>query len=128
MTRVKELGLVILTAAVIFFAMQNLHDVHVAFLWFEGNLPLSLIVLVPLLIGLLVGAGTAIVFGHRKGRKARDRERERMTEMKVGGAAEDMIGAEDEPAGLPSAEPAVPEKKKEKKKKRNERAESERSR
>lgn len=112
MTRARELSLVILTAAVIFFAMQNLHDVYVAFLWFEGTLPLSLIVLVPLLIGLLVGAGTAIVFGHRKGRKARERERDRMTEMKVGGAAEDMIGAEDEPGNLPSADPALTEKEK----------------
>lgn len=123
MTRVRELGLVILTAAVIFFAMQNLHDVHVAFLWFEGSLPLSLIALVPLLIGLLVGAGTAIVFGHRKGRKARERERERMAEMKVGGAAEDMVGPEVDSGGLPSGEPAVSEKKRKRKK---ERAESER--
>jgi uncharacterized integral membrane protein len=125
MTRARELGLVILTAAVIFFAMQNLHDVNVAFLWFEGALPLSIIALVPLLIGLLVGAGTAIVFGHRKGRRARERERERMTEMKVGGAAEDTFGTEDEPGRLPSAEPALPEAEREKKK---ERAESERRR
>ena len=122
MTRARELGLVILTAAVIFFAMQNLHDVNVAFLWVEGTLPLSIIALVPLLIGLLVGAGTAIVFGHRKGRRARERERERMTEMKVGGAAEDTFDAEDEPRSLPSAEPARSEKRKKK------RAESERPR
>lgn len=104
MTRIKELGLVLLTAAVIFFAVQNYGtEGAVAFLWWEFAVPISLITLVPLLIGLLVGAGTAVVFGHRKGK----RERERMRELKAGGA-EEMVEDEEEAARLLSdAEPAA---------------------
>jgi len=102
MKRVRELGLVLLTAAVIFFAMQNLDSVDVAFLWFEGSLPLSIIALVPLLIGLLVGAGTAIVFGHRKGKE----ERERMRELKTGAAEE--VAEEDEAEHLLSEGEQMP--------------------
>lgn len=86
MTRVKEFGLVLLTAAVIFFAVQN-YDTQgsVAFLWWDFSVPISLITLVPLLVGLLVGAGTAVVIGHRKGK--------RMRELKSG-AAEEMAPEE----------------------------------
>ncbi|KPK65812.1 MAG: hypothetical protein AMS21_03830 [Gemmatimonas sp. SG8_38_2] len=54
--------MILLTVAVIFFAGQNLGPVEVVFLFWHFYVPLSLIALVPLLIGLLVGfVGTAVV-------------------------------------------------------------------
>lgn len=108
MKRAKELSLVLLTAAVIFFAVQNYASMgEVAFLWFEFTMPISLIAMVPLLVGLLVGAGSALVFGHRKGKRAREKERERMQEMQMADA-EEATGEDDEPGKLTSGEPAAP--------------------
>ena len=62
MDRAKALGMILLTVAVIFFAGQNLGPAEVVFLFWHFYLPLSLITLVSLLIGLLVGfVGTAVV-------------------------------------------------------------------
>lgn len=106
MTRIRELGLVLLTAAVIFFAVQNYGTQGtVAFLWWEFAVPISLITLVPLLIGLLVGAGSAVVFGHRRGK----RERERMRGVKAGAAGEMAEDDEDEAARLLSDTEPRPE-------------------
>jgi len=70
MDRAKALSMILLTVAVIFFAGQNLGLVEVVFLFWHFYVPLSLITLVPLLIGLLVGlVGTAVVV-KRKGQKA----------------------------------------------------------
>jgi len=62
--------MILLTVAVIFFAAQNLASVEVVFLFWHFYVPLSLITLVPLLIGLIVGfVGTAVVI-RRKDHKA----------------------------------------------------------
>jgi hypothetical protein len=54
--------MILLTVAVIFFAAQNLDSVEVVFLFWHFYVPLSLITLVPLLIGLVVGfVGTAVI-------------------------------------------------------------------
>jgi uncharacterized integral membrane protein len=67
MERAKVLSVIILTVAVIFFAGQNLDSVEVTFLFWHFYVPLSLITLVPLLVGLVVGwVGTAVVIRHRK--------------------------------------------------------------
>ncbi len=66
MDRAKALGMILLTVAVIFFAGQNLDSVEVVFLFWHFYVPLSLIALVPLLIGLVVGfVGTAVVIKRR---------------------------------------------------------------
>ena len=62
MDRAKALGMILLTVAVIFFAGQNLEPKEVVFLFWHFDVPLSLITLVPLLIGLVVGfVGTAVI-------------------------------------------------------------------
>lgn len=67
MIRVREISLMLLTAAIIFFAGQNLHAVDVEFLFWKFQVPLALISLVPLLAGLVIGvAGTAITLGRRR--------------------------------------------------------------
>jgi uncharacterized integral membrane protein len=67
MTRVREITLMLLTAAIIFFAVQNLRAVEVEFLFWTFQVPLALITLVPLLAGLVIGvAGTAITLGRRR--------------------------------------------------------------
>ncbi len=67
MIRVREISLMLLTAAIIFFAGQNLHAVDVEFLFWKFQVPLALISLVPLLAGLVIGvASTAITLGRRR--------------------------------------------------------------
>ncbi len=67
MIRAREITLMLLTAAIIFFAGQNLHTVDVEFLFWTFPVPLALITLVPLLAGLVIGvAGTAITLGRRR--------------------------------------------------------------
>ena len=67
MTRVREIGLMLLTAAIIFFAGQNLGAVDVVFLAWDFQVPLALITLVPLLAGLVIGiAATAIMMRKRQ--------------------------------------------------------------
>jgi uncharacterized integral membrane protein len=67
MNRVREIGLMLLTAAIIFFAGQNLGPVEVVFLAWRFQVPLALITLVPLLAGLLIGVGaTAIMMRKRR--------------------------------------------------------------
>ncbi len=58
--RIKAIALILLTASIIFFGLQNLHTVPVAFLVWQFEASVSLLVLFPLLAGLLVGGGTAI--------------------------------------------------------------------
>ena len=66
MDRAKALGMILLTVAVIFFAAQNLDSVEVVFLFWHFYVPLSLITLVPLLVGLVAGfVGTAVVIKRR---------------------------------------------------------------
>ncbi len=71
MKRAREIGLMAVTAAMIFFAWQNLNSVEVAFLFWRFEAPLPVVVLVPLLVGLIVGAaGTAITIRKRRRREA----------------------------------------------------------
>jgi uncharacterized integral membrane protein len=75
MDRAKALGMILLTAAVIFFAAQNLDSVQVEFLFWTFSVPLSLITLFPLLIGLVIGtAGTAVVIKRRERKAVADGE------------------------------------------------------
>ncbi|UCC71683.1 MAG: DUF1049 domain-containing protein [Gemmatimonadota bacterium] len=77
MTRVREIALMILTAAIIIFAGQNLGAVEVAFLFWNFEVPLALITLVPMLAGLIVGVGaTAVKMRKRRGAAAGDDEPE----------------------------------------------------
>lgn len=69
--RIQALALVSLTAAIIFFALQNLHTVPVAFLVWDFEANVSLLVLIPLLAGLLIGAGTAVYIAALSRVKAR---------------------------------------------------------
>lgn len=71
MKRAREIGLMILTAAMIFFAWQNLESVEVDFLFWQFNAPLPVVVLFPLLIGLVLGAvGMALTGRRRRAAKA----------------------------------------------------------
>jgi uncharacterized integral membrane protein len=92
MTRVREISLMLLTAAIIFFAGQNLNPVDVQFLFWNFQVPLALISLVPLLAGLVIGVtGTAIKLGRRR----------RGSEPEAAGAIEPPAEGElgDEPTG-----------------------------
>ncbi|NIR42840.1 MAG: DUF1049 domain-containing protein [Gemmatimonadetes bacterium] len=65
--RIQAFALVFLTAAVIFFAMQNaLETVPVAFLVWDFQASVSLLVLLPLLVGLVMGAATAVYVAARR--------------------------------------------------------------
>lgn len=66
MKRAREIGLMALTAAMIFFAWQNLHSVEVSFLFWQFEAPLPVVVLIPLLVGLIVGAVGMAVSGRRR--------------------------------------------------------------
>ena len=84
MTRVREITLMLLTAAIILFAGQNLQAVDVQFLFWDFQVPLALITLVPLLAGLVIGiAGTAVRMGRRR------RETEPEAEGEVESEADD---------------------------------------
>lgn len=71
MTRAREIVLILLTAGIIFFAYQNLGSEEVTFLFWEFQVPVALIALVPLLAGLVIGAGSTAVFIRRRRRLAR---------------------------------------------------------
>ncbi len=66
MKRAREIGLMVLTAAMIFFAWQNLDTVEVSFLFWQFDAPLPVVVLIPLLVGLIVGAVGMAVSGRRR--------------------------------------------------------------
>ncbi len=66
MNRAREIGLMVLTAAMIFFAWQNLYTVEVSFLFWRFEAPLPVVVLIPLLVGLVVGAVGMAVTGRRR--------------------------------------------------------------
>ncbi len=66
MKRAREIGLMVLTAAMIFFAWQNLYTVEVSFLFWQFEAPLPVVVLIPLLVGLVVGAVGMAVSGRRR--------------------------------------------------------------
>jgi uncharacterized integral membrane protein len=62
----------VLTAGIVFFAWQNLRSEEISFFFWDFQVPVALIALVPMLIGLVVGwAGTAVLV--RK-RSRKDRE------------------------------------------------------
>lgn len=70
--RIQAFAMVFLTAAIIFFALQNgLNLVSVDFLFWEFQASVSLLVLIPLLAGLLIGAGTAVYFAALRRAQAR---------------------------------------------------------
>jgi hypothetical protein len=93
MTRAREFGLILLTAAIILFAGQNLSSVEVVFLFWRFQVAVSLIALVPLLIGLIAGtAGTAIALKRRR----RGAQPEFVQGESPSGAAELAAGVEGE--------------------------------
>jgi uncharacterized integral membrane protein len=104
MTRAREFGLIILTAATILFAAQNLSEVEIAVLFWRFPVSVALIALVPLLIGLVVGtAGTAVRLKRRRraAAAADEMERQALTAGEVDGEMADE-GAADQ--GAPSGE------------------------
>lgn len=66
MSRLRYVSSVFLTAAVIFFALQNLDVVQVRFLRWRLNTSLSLVALGPFLVGLLLGGITALYYARRR--------------------------------------------------------------
>lgn len=77
MTRVREIVLIVLTAAIIVFAAQNVSAVDVVFFAWQFPIPVALIALVPLLAGLVVGAaGAAVLIRRRRQRAEREQELE----------------------------------------------------
>ncbi|MGD2217309.1 MAG: hypothetical protein PVJ64_11145 [Gemmatimonadales bacterium] len=77
MIRIREIGLMILTAVIIVFAAQNLVPVPVVFLVWDFEVSIALISLVPLLAGLLIGVGsTAILMRRRRRRDEPESEEE----------------------------------------------------
>ncbi len=66
MKRAREVGLMVLTAAMIFFAWQNLYTVEVSFLFWQFEAPLPVVVLIPLLVGLILGTVGMAVTGRRR--------------------------------------------------------------
>jgi len=72
--RAREIALMVLTAGIVFFAWQNLRSEQISFFFWEFQVPVALIALVPMLIGLVVGsAGTAIML-RRRSRRSRQKE------------------------------------------------------
>lgn len=100
MTRAREVGLMVLTAAVIFFALQNLRPVEVVFLFWHFDAPVALLALLPMLAGLVVGTTATAI---------RLRQRERRDKAVAGQGEPPALEAQgvEEPAGSlepPSAE------------------------
>ncbi len=72
MNRVRYFAVVVLTAAVLVLALQNLHGVTVDVLWWHFTTSVSIITLGPFLAGLLVGLVSAMLVARRsKGGAAR---------------------------------------------------------
>ncbi len=72
MNRFRYFSAVLLTAIVIFFALQNLDAVEVRLLLWRVEASISLIALGPFLVGLLLGGITALYYAARRGRRAAD--------------------------------------------------------
>ncbi|UCC84699.1 MAG: LapA family protein [Gemmatimonadota bacterium] len=98
MVRVREITLMLLTAGIILFAGQNLRPVAVEFLFWNFQVPLALITLVPLLAGLVIGiAGTAITLGRRRRAAEPEPEAEDEIESPADGEVEYEPDEDDEP-------------------------------
>ncbi|UCF19409.1 MAG: DUF1049 domain-containing protein [Gemmatimonadota bacterium] len=109
MTRIREVLLMILTAAIIFFGWQNLDSVEVVFLFWRFSLPVALIALVPLLAGLLAGSVlTVLTISRRRRRRQTKAAEEADAEL-----LEAPADAGQEPDDMEAA--AVPTEKKERK-------------
>jgi uncharacterized integral membrane protein len=90
MTRVREILLIVLTAAIILFAAQNVTVVDVVFLAWQFPIHVALIALVPLLAGLVVGAaGAAVLIRRRRRRAEREAEADAEAEMEGEAVVED---------------------------------------
>ncbi|UCC48755.1 MAG: DUF1049 domain-containing protein [Gemmatimonadota bacterium] len=88
MTRVREIVLIVLTAAIILFAAQNVTAVDVVFLAWQFAIPVALIALVPLLAGLVAGAaGAAVLIRRRRRRAEQEPEAEEALEAELEGEA-----------------------------------------
>jgi uncharacterized integral membrane protein len=75
--RAREIALMVLTAGIVFFAWQNLRSEEISFFFWDFQVPVALIALVPMLIGLVVGsAGTAIMLRRRSRRSRQEAESE----------------------------------------------------
>jgi uncharacterized integral membrane protein len=101
MKRIQAFALVFLTAAIVIFALtpENLAPVPVTVLVWDFNASVSLLVLVPLLAGLLIGVGTALALDLRWRWFLRRRERTQAPRSE----------AQEEPAAIPpAAEEAEP--------------------
>lgn len=72
MNRLRYFSAVFLTAAIIFFALQNIDAVEVRFLGWRFRASLSLIALGPFLVGLLLGGITALFYARRRHAPSRD--------------------------------------------------------
>ena len=102
-SRIQSFALVFLTAAIIFFALQNLETVPVELLVWEFQASVSLLVLIPLLAGLLVGGGTALWLEAVR-RAAARREAKEVAEETAKEIAAGVESALEEPAGATMAE------------------------
>lgn len=64
--RVRYLLVIVLTAAVVIFAMQNLHPVQVTFLLWGFQTQVTLVTFIPFIAGLIVGALAALWWRRRR--------------------------------------------------------------
>jgi uncharacterized integral membrane protein len=60
MRRIRDILVIVLTTAVVIFAMQNLHSVQVTFLLWGFEAKVTLVTFVPFLAGLVVGAAAIL--------------------------------------------------------------------
>ncbi len=77
--RAREITLMVLTAGIVFFAWQNLRSEEISFFFWDFQVPVAMIALVPLLVGLVVGsAGTALMLRRRSRRSRQQAEPEKL--------------------------------------------------
>jgi uncharacterized integral membrane protein len=64
--------MMVLTAGIVFFAWQNLRSEEISFFFWDFQVPVALIALVPMLIGLVVGSAGTAVLARKRSRKERE--------------------------------------------------------
>lgn len=74
--------LLVLIALIVVFAVQNTDAVPVRFLWFEGQFPLAIVMLVT--IGVMILLSELIGLSYRRRRRRRLAEREELRKYRAG--------------------------------------------
>ena len=70
MVRKAKIGAAVVAAILaIIVVLQNTHSARTRFLFYDGNIPLVGLVIVALLMGFVIGIGTASALSRRRRRK-----------------------------------------------------------